>query len=272
MKNKKFPSELRFDLVSKDWVVITTGRAKKPEMFKKGKKPKIKISKKICPFCNIKDEEKPLLIYSQGKKSSILKDWTTIVLSNKYPALSPSPKLEKKIEGNLYQTMNAVGFCELVVTKDHEKHFPHFKISQVKEVFDIYQDRYLKLMKKTFVNYISIFHNQGIKAGASQSHPHSQIVTTPLIDIDLRKALLNSKQYFQRNKKCIYCQMSDWEKKVKKRVVFENEGFLAICPFASKSAFQVIISPKKHLSYFEKITEQEKWQLAEAFQVVLNKI
>ena len=33
--NRQFPSELRYDVGSKDWVVIATGRAKRPETFKK---------------------------------------------------------------------------------------------------------------------------------------------------------------------------------------------------------------------------------------------
>jgi len=127
-------------------------------------------------------------------------------------------------------------------------------------------------MKKPFVNYISIFHNHGPEAGASQPHPHSQIITTPLIDIDLEKALLNSQRHFKKKKGCVYCRMTKWEMKVKKRVVFENESFLAVCPFASKAAFEVIISPKKHLPYFERITEKEKCQLAEALKTVLNKL
>jgi UDPglucose--hexose-1-phosphate uridylyltransferase len=127
-------------------------------------------------------------------------------------------------------------------------------------------------MKEKFVNYISIFHNERIEAGASQIHPHSQIITTPLIDIDLQKALFNSKKYYKKHKKCVYCQMNDWERKLKKRIVFENRDFLVICPFASKSAFQMIVSPKKHSSYFEKITEEEKWQLSEAFQIALKKL
>jgi len=272
----KFPSELRFDLVSRDWVVIATGRGKRPEAFKKEKRVKIEIPKKDCPFCNIETQEKPVLLYSRGKKIPLErgtpKNWTIVVVPNKYPALLPYPKLEKKIEGKLYQTMNAVGFCELVVMRNHEKHFPHFKISQVKEVFDVYQERYLALMKKPFVNYVSIFHNHGAEAGASQPHPHSQIITTPLIDVDLKRALFNSERYLKENKKCLYCQMNNWEKRLKKRIVFENKDFLAICPFASKSAFQIIISPKKHLAYFEKITEKEKWLLSEVFQVVMEKL
>ena len=272
IKKIKFPSGLRFDLASRDWVVIATGRGKRPEMFKKERRKEIKIPKKLCPFCNIETQEKPILIYSYGKKVEGIANWTTIVVPNKFPAFLPYPKLEKKLEGKLYQTMNAVGFCELVVTRDHELHFPHFKISRVKEVFDAYQERYLDLMKKPFVNYVSIFHNHGVEAGASQPHPHSQIITTPLIDIDLQKALSNSEKYFRKTKKCIYCQINNWERKVKKRIVFENKEFLVICPFASKSAFEVIISPKKHLPYFEKITAREKLYLSEAFKVALAKL
>jgi len=257
-------------------VVIATGRAKRPEAFKKEKRPEIKIPKKICPFCNIEGQKKPVSIFASGKKivfkGEIPPHWTTIVVPNKFPAFLPQPKQEKRIEGNLYQTINAVGFCELVMTKDHKKSLALLSLAQVKEVFDAYQERYLNLMKKKFVSYVSIFHNEGVEAGATQPHPHSQIITTPLIDVDLRKALFNSKKYFKKSGKCIYCQMNDWEKRAKERIVFENKEFLVICPFASKSAFEVIISPKRHLPYFEKVTEKEKWQLAEAFQVALKKL
>jgi len=272
----KFPSELRFDSISKDWVVIATGRAKRPETFKAEKRKIEKAPKSKCPFCQIATQEKPTLIFSNGKKISlnrgIPKNWTTIVIPNKYPAFLPYPKLDRRVEGKLYETINAVGFHEVVVTRDHEKQLAQFSFKEVKEAFDVYQERYLDLMKKNFVNHISIFHNHGFEAGASISHPHSQIITTPLIDVDVRRGLLNSEKHYKANRKCVYCQMNEWERKTKKRVIFENEKFLAVCPFASKSAFQVIISPKSHLSYFEKAIEEEKKQLAEAFRAALRKL
>ena len=274
----KFPSELRLDLVSRDWVVIATGRAKRPAMFKKERRIKKETPRKFCPFCQIQSQKYPTLIFSHGKKVSckdgkeIPKDWTTIVIPNKYPAFIPYFHLDERTEGEVYQTMNAVGFHEVVVTRDHRKEMAEFSVAEIKEVVDVYQERYLELMREKFVNYISIFHNQGLEAGASIVHPHSQIITTPLIDVDLRNALLNSEKYFRTHKKCIYCVMGHWERKCKKRIVFENKEFLVICPFASKAAFEVIISPKKHLSYFERITEKEKWQLAEAFRAALSKL
>jgi UDPglucose--hexose-1-phosphate uridylyltransferase len=273
---KKFPSELRFDTISRDWVIIATGRAKRPEVFKLKKKREIKISKKECPFCNIKTQEKPLLIFAKGKEipleKEIPKNWTTIVIPNKYPALLPAKKIKVEKEGKFYRKITGAGHCELVVTRDHKKHFPDFEIWQIKEILDCYQKRYLELMKKPNVAYISIFHNHGAEAGASQPHPHSQIITTPLIDVDLKKALLTSKKYFEKTRKCIYCEMNKWEMKVKKRIVFENEEFLVLCPFASKSAFEMIISPKRHSSNFEKIGEKEKIKLAEAFKVAMLKL
>lgn len=293
-KKTKFPSELRFDLASKDWVVIATGRARRPETFKVERKKGLPKSK--CPFCKIEKQKKPVLAYSHGKEYPVPKDWTpleksrpraaeavpsagrfltewtTLVIPNLYPAFIESDELNERKEGELYSTVDAVGFHEVVITKDHEKHLAQFSIDQIKEVITVYQSRYLDLMKKNFVNYVSIFHNHGFEAGASISHPHSQIITTPLIDTDLRKALSSSEKYFKKHKKCVYCEMAAWERKVKKRIIFENKDFLVICPFASKAAFEVIISPKKHSAYFERITEDKKEGLAKAFKQALGRL
>jgi len=269
MNKKQPPSELRYDLISKDWVVVATGRAKRPEAFRKEKRQKETLSKTKCPFCNISGE-KPIVAFNKGEKidlnNRIPENWTTIVLPNKYPAFSPFEKLDKKSEDHLYQRMNAVGFHELVITGDHEEQLGEFDAGKTKEVINAYSQRFLSLKDKKFVNYISIFHNHGMEAGASIAHPHSQIITTPLIDSDLRKALTTSEEYYKKNKECIYCKMNKWEKKKRERIVFENDKFLVLCPFASKAAFEVIISPKEHRSRFEEITETEKVFLAEAFQ------
>ncbi|MFH1451080.1 MAG: galactose-1-phosphate uridylyltransferase [bacterium] len=272
----KFPSELRFDLASEDWVIIATGRGKRPEVFRREKRASEEVSPKKCPFCQVELQAKPSLVFAGGKRIPLNggtpDNWSTVIVPNKYPALIPSYEINTRIEGNLYQTMNAVGFHEVVVTREHDQSIALLSPQRVKEIFDAYQERYKELKKEHFVNYISIFHNHGKEAGASISHPHSQIITIPLIDTDLKKSLSNSKKYFRANKKCIYCVMDQWEMKVRSRIVFENEEFLAVCPFASKTAFEVIISPKKHIARFEDIDEKGKLLLAEAFQDVMKKL
>lgn len=272
-KTIKFPSELRSDSLSKDWVIVATGRGKRPETFKREKRKKFIPSRKTCPFCHV-EGEKPISIFIKGKKiktTKIPKNWTTVVVPNKYPALVSSTALNKKSIGPC-QKMDGVGYHEVVVTRDHRKSIAQLSVNEVKEIIDVYQERYLDLMQKPFVEYISIFHNHGKEAGASIFHPHSQIIATPVIDPDLNRAILNSQKYFKENRKCIYCLMNKWDSKTKERIVFENKGFLVTCPFASKTAFQMIVSPKKHLSYFERITEEEKKYLAEAMQTALRKL
>ena len=57
---------------------------------------------------------------------------------------------------------------------------------EVAEIIDAYQSRYIDLMSKKSVNYIEIFHNHGIEAGASIEHPHSQLMAIPVISPGLR--------------------------------------------------------------------------------------
>lgn len=271
----KFPSELRFDLVSKDWIVIATGRARRPETFKKEKRKPYRAPKKTCPFCQIETQEKPLLAYRKGSPISITKkipkDWTVVVVPNKYPAFSPNTTLRERAEGP-YQLMDGIGFHEVVITSDHKKQIAQFTVSQIKEVLDVYQERYLELMNEKFVNYISIFHNHGFEAGASIAHPHSQIIAIPITDPDIHSSLVGSRRYFEAHQKCVHCTMLKWDKEDGKRVIFENSDFLIVCPFASRMAFEIRIYPKEHRAYFERITDEEKWSLAEAFQVALSKL
>ncbi len=272
-EEKEFPSELRYDLSSGDWVVVASGRAKRPEMFKGEKRLKEKESQEKCPFCDKDNFGQILAIFKDGKQvNDWTDDWSTISVANKFPAFVPSETLEKRYENSLYQTMNAVGYHEVVITRDHYKSLGELSVEKVREVFALYRQRYEELKEKKHVNYVSIFHNHGKEAGASIAHPHSQIVTTPLIDIDLNKALAKGREHYENQKSCVYCRMNEWEREKQDRIVYENDLFLALCPFASKAAFQVIISPKKHLAYFEKITEEELDHLADAFSAVLSKL
>jgi len=267
-KKSPFPSQLRQDIVSDDWVVIATGRAKRPDAFgKKEINAKKKKEKKLCRFCDILKYEKPILVFSKGEKikSPPYNNWTTCVVANKYPAFSPSLKMNHRKIGP-YRVMDGVGFHELVVTRDHRQTIAEMNISQIKEIIDAYQERYLDLSNEPLVNYVSIFHNQGEKAGATVAHPHSQIIAIPTFDSDIQSSINGSKRYLKKYGQCPHCTMIKYDQKDQKRVVFENKEFLVTCPFVSRVAFEVRIYPKVHRGYFERIKNGSKWQLAEAFK------
>src|SRR5258708_6005508 len=82
-----FPSELRMDTLSEEWVVVATGRAKRPEAFKKEKRHQREINSKNCVFCHL-ENEKPIFALKDGKpvfSHHIPRTWDVLVLPNKFP-------------------------------------------------------------------------------------------------------------------------------------------------------------------------------------------
>jgi UDPglucose--hexose-1-phosphate uridylyltransferase len=90
-----------------------------------------------------------------------------------------------------------------------------------------------------------------------------------VLDPDMTKSLAGAERYYKLNKKNVFQTIIDFERDEQERVVFENDHFVAYCPFASKAAFQVNIVPKRSNPYFERVTDEEKYAVAEALQMVL---
>lgn len=263
---KTFASELRMDLVSNDWVVIATARAKRPEAFAKKEKASEPVAKKDCPFCQ--KENISQVIASKKKKDG---SWFVISIPNKYPALSQENELEEHKRGP-NRIMSGFGYHEVLITADHQRHLAQFRAEEVKIVIDMFQDRYLDLIKKKGIEYVSIFHNHGREAGASVAHPHSQLIAIPVLDPDLRSSLAGAENFYQSQGKCVYCAMLEWDLKEEKRIIYENKRFVVLCPFAPQVSFEVRVYPKKHSPYFEKMDEEDKELFAQALQKALSKL
>ena len=271
-------SQLRQDLVSGDWILIAPGRAKRPvfgEARHYGrprqllKTEKRKVSPKAsCPFEDPQKSghEKPILVYGD------LKNWRVQVVENKYPALIHKDICAAILKKGPYSVTEGIGHHDLIISRDHNKNFARLSKNDARQVFEAFRDRYLMLLNDKCLAYTLILHNWGARAGASVHHPHYQMVATPIVPPDVMHSLNGSSRYFQKNKKCVHCVMIDWEKKHKKRVVYENSGAIAFAPFVSKNAFEVRIFPKKHSSYFENTLDIEIDYVVDALQSVLRKL
>lgn len=260
-------SELRQDIVSGDWIVIAPGRAKKPEQLIKKEKRLIPPIKN-CPFENPQKSGNKILI--KYPKSG---DWKIITVENKYPAFIHRDNICAEIfRRGPHQVVEGIGHHELVITRDHLKNFPKLDRISANSVFESFQERYKKLAEDRCLSYVSIFHNWGQKAGASVYHPHYQIIAIPVIPPDVSHSLNGSARFYQKNKKCVHCAMVDWEKKYKKRIIYENEGVVVFAPFASREPFELRVIPKRHLPYFEETGEKDLKFAVEGLQAALKKI
>jgi len=259
-------SQLRQDLVTGDWVVIATGRSKRPEDFVVKKEASLESSIEGCPFENpeASGQKEDVLVYKKGDG-----EWTLRVFPNLYPAIDRGRRPKPLGEGP-YFGMTGTGYHELVVSRDHDKHFALMDATHIAEVLDAYQDRYINIMNKKSIRYISIIHNHGRSAGASLFHPHSQIFAIPVISPYVQLEISGAQQYKKSNKKCVYCTMIEHDREEKTRVIFENDDCIVIAPYASRSAFEMWILPKFHSPYFERITNKQKLSIAWALKRALG--
>ena len=282
-------SELRQDPVSKEWVVVAVGRAKRPNAFRKLCRPTYKQPRRKCPFCNLEKKEykpdKVILKKNLNLKTKFAKKlektgdlqiwkgkpWSTIVIPNKYPSFIQGSKLTSQTKGP-FTILPGRGYHEVLITASHNLSFGQLPTEKLVEIIDCYHQRYLDLRKRQFIRYVSIIHNHGREAGASLTHPHSQIFAIPIMPRDIHRSLRGSKQYFRKTNRCVHCDMIAWEKKEKTRIIYENKDFILLAPFVPTVAFETRIYPKKHQAYFEKITKSEKQNLAKCFKKALYKL
>ncbi len=259
-------NQLRQDLVSGDWIVVSPGRGKRPHQLVKKNKRK-KTPKNKCVFEDPKkvSNSDPVLIYGG-------EDWQLVIVKNKFPAFfhkEACSLLEKKVP---YSIMEAIGYHELVITRDHNKNFAELQTDKACQVFKAFRERYLMFFEDKCVEYVSIFHNWGPKAGASIYHPHYQIIAIPVIPPDISHSLNGSDRYFEKYGKCVHCVMIESELKDKKIIIFENAVAIAFAPFVSREPFEIRIFPKKHLPYLENTSDADLGYVVEALQFSLKKI
>ncbi len=263
--------ELRKDYITPTWVVIATERAKRPKDFKPETEEAGDPAK--CPFCYGNEHMTPseVLAYRKAGSKKDEQDWWVRVIPNKFPALKIEGEVDHRVS-QLHNRMNGVGAHEVVIeTPEHFEHMGTLEASQIAETVAAYQARYLDLAKDTRFKYIQIFKNHGRKAGASLAHPHSQIIATPMIPRKIMEEITFARTYYQQTGgTCIYCDIIELELEKKERIIYQNDAFVAIAPYASRFPFEVWILPLYHEPYFERISPQDKGLLADNMSHVLR--
>lgn len=261
-------NEFREDLVSGEWVLFATGRAQRPELVKK-EKPKTKVlPKSQCPF---EDPEKYGNVVVAEYLNKERNDWAIKVAKNKYPAVLEGGACLSQKAGP-FNTHEAVGRHEVVIFREHDKHLHDFSKEELASAFKVYQERYWTMTDGDCGKYALIFHNYGSNAGASVSHPHSQIISIPVLPPDIKRSINGSEKFYKEHHKRIYDVMIYWERDEKKRVICENQHFIAFCPFVSKTPYEVRIFPQVSHAHFEKMPEEQLNYLGEILLLVLKKI
>ena len=139
------------DIVSRRWVILS------PQRFSRPEDETISIAKKrVCSFCAGSEHLTPpeVLRFGGGEKDKT--GWKVRVIPNKYPIT------------DIHEV--------IIHSPDDKKDIEELSNDAVSLIFKAYRERYNFYKKR---GHVLIFGNHGSHAGASLSHPHSQLVVIP---------------------------------------------------------------------------------------------
>ena len=178
------------DVKTDRWVVIAPARVVRPHDNTPFK------DKGVCPFCPGQEAANRELFRLDGPEGG----WGVRVIENKYPITD---------------------WHEVIIhSPDHNKDIDELPLSQTELILSTYRQRFNYHVSAGH-GTVLIFNNHDVHAGASISHPHSQVVVVPRqinLDTIAREPVQNE--------------------------AARTENFVAYCPDFSQWPYELWIAPK----------------------------
>lgn len=247
-------SELRWHPLLKQWVITATHRQDRTFL----------PPKDYCPLCPTKPGSFPTEVPSE--------EYEIVVFENKFPSLQhPAPEIAIE-ETELYKVRPADGVCEVVLySSNHEGTLAGESEEDIRNLIEVWTDRFTELSSKDYIDYIFIFENKGKEIGVTITHPHGQIYAYPFVPPVIERELEASREHHEKTGKCLICDIIEEEQKDGRRFVVENGSFYAAIPFYARYPYEVHIFSKAHKGSLPEFTDEERWDLARILKTILLK-
>ena len=172
--------------------------------------------------------------------------WSSRVFPAKNPVLRVENDKNSKGHG-LYDSMSRLGAHEVVVeTPKSGISADQLSVEEIADAVKIIFDRIADLRKDIRFRYISVTKSRGAAAGGMINHNYSEIKAFPFVPTFVRMKIDNCIEYYRLHERCLLCDILEQEICERKRIVCENDRFMAFCPYASRFPFEIMILPKKH--------------------------
>jgi UDPglucose--hexose-1-phosphate uridylyltransferase len=263
--------EFRKDPLVERWVLIAAERAKRPR-DKSG--PAAQTASSVCPFCagNESMTPAPTLVLADNRIDPSGANWRVRVVPNRYPALVDGEFSAMPAEAP-YSSMHGAGVHEVVIeSPNHVIDLAALSAMDIELVLQAYRRRLLHWRRAGRWRYALIYKNQGVAAGATLAHSHSQITALPIVPREPLEEIQAAKKYFTAAKRCAYCDMAKDEVESGARMVTETDRFIVFCPFASRVAGETWLLPTRHSSVFEFASRDDLFALADTLRQTLIRL
>ena len=261
--------ELRKDPLTGRLVSYAPERAKRPiEVSEEA--PKLMDDPSKCPFCPGKENvlaPATLILVKSGAGIKFEREvgaerkrnWLVKCIPNLYPAFSKDDLLIVGTKSTKVSGVHEV----LIDTPRHDGDPWSLTVDQMQLFLLAVRERLIQLESEPQIRFACFGKNHGPHSGGSLRHPHTHIFATPITPPLLE---IESKNLSREG--CLLCKLA--EEPYGPRSILSTSNFSAVCPWASREPYEIMIFPKAHEQRFIDIDDEELFELSTVFSTVFK--
>ena len=245
-------NQLRWDPTLGEWVAYATHRQDRTFL----------PPAEYCPL----DPTKPGGFPTEVPRPS----YDIVVFENKFPSFTrdaPGPEGD----GNALTPVAAGrGVCEVVLySDDHYSTLATMPERRIRNLVEVWADRYRELGALPFVEYVFVFENKGEAIGVTLHHPHGQIYAYPFVPPRPKKELEAARSHREETGTCLHCDLLAGELDDGRRVVVEGGHFVAFVPFYAHFPYEAHVYSRRCVPSIADLDAPERRDLARVLKRLL---
>jgi UDPglucose--hexose-1-phosphate uridylyltransferase len=255
-------TEFRCDPLTQEWTIFNESRAVPPEVGSAREE-----TFAPSPFRAGLERYAPHTLHHESGPYG----WQVRVVPNRLPIL--------RVEGDhqpngdsFYRRLDGIGAHEIVIEDPGDRHFEDLSSHHMVKVLHAWRARIEDLMRDGRMRAFTVVKEVGRMAGQSLAHSLSQVFALAIVPPALRQKLERARTYFDVRGTSIFADLIEEEQRRAVRVVAENASFLAFCPYASRTPFEIAVWPKRQTADFHHSHPEELQLLAETLREVLQRL
>ncbi|WP_285729420.1 galactose-1-phosphate uridylyltransferase [Nocardiopsis sp. ATB16-24] len=248
-------SEMRFDPLLREWVVIASHRQGRTHLPPSDDCP-------LCPSTDGRDTEIPAASYD------------VVSFQNRFPSLVPD---HGRVLGDIGEPAPSrragTGRCEvLVFSSDHDASFADLSPARVDTVMAAWIDRTLALSALPGVEQVYCFENRGPEIGVTLHHPHGQIYAFPFVTPRTRRMLDSATAHHESTGGDLFADVLRDEREAGVRVVARSEHWTAFVPVAARWPVEVHLYPHRRVPDLPALSRDERRDFGHLYLDVLRRL
>jgi UDPglucose--hexose-1-phosphate uridylyltransferase len=246
-------NQLRWDPTLEEWVAYATHRQDRTFL----------PPADYCPLCPTKPGGFPTEVPRES--------YDIVVFENKFPSFSPEAPEPDEPGSALTPTAPGRGVAEVVLySDDHDATLAGMSERRIRNLIEVWADRYEELGSLGYVDYVFIFENKGEAIGVTLHHPHGQIYGYPFIPPRPARELEAARSYSSENEgRCLHCDLLSEEHEDGRRLISKGTHFTAFIPFYAHFPYEVHLCARRCTPSIADLNGEERWDMARVLKRLL---